>query len=78
MAAVFHLFPRTAEPPAAVRAMELAESIADLEYAIKSHDTLRRWFAGWFRVHVAASVLMYLLLGLHVWAGIRYGLRWFA
>ena len=71
-------FPRAAPAPAAVRAVELAESMADLEYAIKSHETLRWWFAGWFRVHVAASVVMYLLLGLHVWAGVRYGLRWFA
>ena len=77
VATVFHLFPRTSQPPA-VRAMELAEAMADLEYAIKTHDTLRRWFAGWLRVHVVASVLMYALLALHVWAAIHYGLRWFA
>ncbi len=78
VAALFHLFPRTTRPPAAVRAMELAESMADLEYAIKTHETFRWWFGFWFRVHVVASVLMYLLLALHVWAGIHYGLRWFA
>ena len=78
VAALFHLFPRTTQPPAAVRAMELAESMADLEYAIKTHETFRWWFGFWFRVHVVASVLMYLLLALHVWAGIHYGLRWFA
>jgi hypothetical protein len=78
VAALFHLFPRTTQPTAAVRAMELAESMADLEYAIKTHETFRRWFAGWLRVHVVASVLMYVLLALHVWAGILYGLRWFA
>jgi hypothetical protein len=75
---VFHLFPRTARPPAAVRAMELAGSMADLEYAVKTHETFRWWFGFWFRVHVVSSVLMYLLLTLHVWAGIHYGLRWFA
>jgi hypothetical protein len=78
VAALFHLFPRTARPPAAARAMELAESMADLEYAVKTHEIFRWWFGFWFRVHVAASVLMYLLLALHVWAGIHYGLRWFA
>ncbi len=78
VAALFHLFPRTTRPPAAVRAMELAESMADLEYAIKTHETFRWWFGFWFRVHVVGSVLMYLLLALHVWAGIHYGLRWFA
>lgn len=77
-AALMHKFPHSTRPPASVRAMELAESMADLEYAIKSHDTLRRWFAGWLRVHIVASILMYLLLALHVWAGIHYGLRWFA
>jgi hypothetical protein len=71
-------FPRTVPAPAAVRAVGLAESMADLEYSIKSHETLRRWFAGWFRIHIASCVVMYLLLGLHVWAGVRYGLRWFA
>ena len=36
---------RAAPPaPAAVRAVELAESMADVEYAIKTHETLRRWF----------------------------------
>lgn len=80
VAAVFHLFPRTAPAPhpASVRAMELAESMADLEYAIKTDETFRWWFGFWLRVHVVASVLMYALLALHVWAGIHYGLRWFA
>lgn len=78
VAAVFHLFPRTTPAPAAVRAMELAESMADLEYAIKTHETFRWWFGFWFRVHVVASMLMYALLGLHVWAAVYYGLRWFA
>ncbi len=79
-AAVSHLFPRTAPAPhpASVRALELAESMADLEYAIKTDETFRWWFGFWLRVHVVASVLMYALLALHVWADIHYGLRWFA
>jgi hypothetical protein len=80
VAAVFHVLPRTASAPhpAWVRAMGLAESMADLEYAIKTHETFRWWFGFWLRVHVVTSGLMYLLLALHVWAGIHYGLRWFA
>lgn len=56
--------------------MELAESIANLEYAIKTHETFRWWFGFWFWIHVTASALMYVLLALHIWAGIHYGLRW--
>lgn len=79
-AAVLHVFPRTAPTPhpASVRAMELAESMADLEYAIKTDETFRWWFGFWLRTHVVTSVLMYLLLAFHVWAGVHYGLRWFA
>lgn len=64
--------------PAPVRALRLAEAIADLEYAIKTHETFRRWFAGWLRFHVVISAVLYVLLGLHVWAGIHFGLRWFS
>jgi hypothetical protein len=78
VAPAFRLVRRTTQPPAAVRAMELAESMADLEYAIKTHETFRWWFGFWLWAHVAASAAMYALLALHVWAGIHYGLRWFA
>ena len=59
------------------RAVRLAESIADLEYAIRSHELLKRKFAVWLKLHIAASVIFYTLLGLHIWAGIYFGLRWF-
>jgi hypothetical protein len=61
-----------------VRALRLAESMADLEYAIKTHETFKRWFAGWLRWHVLISFVLYALLALHVWAGIHFGLRWFS
>jgi hypothetical protein len=64
--------------PAPVRALRLAEAIADLEYAIKTHETFRRWFAGWLRFHIVISFALYALLALHVWAGIHFGLRWFS
>jgi hypothetical protein len=62
---------------APVRALRLSESMADLEYAIKTHEAFRRWFAGWLKFHIMISVVLYVLLALHIWAGIYFGLRWF-
>ena len=59
------------------RAVSLAESVADLEYAVKTHDLLKRRFAIWLTVHIATSLAFYILLALHVWAAIYFGLRWF-
>jgi hypothetical protein len=70
--------PSGAAAPALVRATDIAESIADVEYAIASHERLRRWFFGWLWVHVAASVALYFLLAVHVWCAVRLGLRWFS
>lgn len=58
------------------KAVRLAESMADLEYAIKAHELLKRRSALWLKLHIASSVLFYALLGLHVWAGVYFGLRW--
>ncbi|MCL4853655.1 MAG: hypothetical protein KJZ78_20050 [Bryobacteraceae bacterium] len=60
-----------------VRALRLAESIADVEYAIKTHETFKRWFAKWLKLHIVISFILYGLLALHVWAVIYFGLRWF-
>lgn len=59
------------------RAVRLAESIADLEYAIKTHELLKRRAAQWLKAHIATSCAFYLLLVLHVWSAIYFGLRWF-
>lgn len=64
--------------PASARAVRLAESIADLEYAIKTHETFKDWFAIWLKFHIVISFILYGLLALHVWAGIYFGLRWFS
>jgi hypothetical protein len=63
--------------PVSLRAIHLTESMADLEYAIKTHETFKRWFAGWLKFHIVISFILYGLLALHVWAGIHFGLRWF-
>lgn len=63
--------------PVSIRALRIADSMADLEYAIKTHEHFKHWFAGWLKFHIVISVFLYALLGLHVWAGIHFGLRWF-
>ncbi len=55
----------------------LVGSIADVESALEARETLKRWFSWWLRLHIAMAVGLYLLLALHVWAGIHFGLRWF-
>jgi hypothetical protein len=58
------------------QAVEVASSIADLEYAIKTHDHFKRRFATWLTVHILGSLVFYALLGLHIWASFYFGLRW--
>lgn len=60
-----------------VRALRLTESIADVEYAIKTHESFKRLFGLWLKFHIAISAVLYVLLGLHVWSEIHFGLRWF-
>lgn len=60
------------------RAIELAEAIADTEYAIRADEVLQRRFRVWLTVHIAASIAFYVLLALHIWGGIQFGLRWFS
>lgn len=62
---------------ASLRALGIADAIADLEYAVRTHETFKRAFAGWLKLHLAISVLLYVLLALHIWSGIHFGLRWF-
>ncbi|MBL4698220.1 MAG: hypothetical protein JKX70_05235 [Phycisphaerales bacterium] len=57
--------------------IEIAESIADVEYAISTHETFKRAFKVWLRWHIIISMGFYVLLALHVWSGIHFGLRWF-
>lgn len=56
---------------------DLAESIADTEYAISTHDFFKRLFSGWLKLHIILSSFFYILLALHI-GGVNYfGLRWF-
>lgn len=63
--------------PAGLRALKLADAIADVEYAIRSHETFKRAFGIWLKFHIVISMSLYALLALHVWSAIWFGLRWF-
>jgi hypothetical protein len=53
-----------------------AESVADLEYAIRTHELFKRWCRRWLTLHIVLSVILYGLLALHIGAGVYFGLRW--
>ncbi len=57
--------------------LRLSESIADLEYAIKMHETFKKWFGRWLKFHIIISCALYVFMVLHIWAAIHFGLRWF-
>jgi uncharacterized membrane protein YagU involved in acid resistance len=65
-------------PRAPLRALDLAESIAAVEYAIKTHEWFQSAFRLWLRFHITIAFILYGLLALHVWSGIHFGLRWFS
>lgn len=67
------------EPPSdrpAAEVIRIADSVADLEYAVRMHEFFKRWFARSLKLHIVLSVILYLLLALHIGSGIYFGLRW--
>ncbi len=57
--------------------LQLVDSIAEVEYAIKTHGLFKRWLSRWLKFHIVISFVLYALLLLHVWAAVHFGLRWF-
>lgn len=57
--------------------LRLAESIADVEYAIRTHEHFKQWFGSWLKLHIALSFLLYGLLFVHIYYAVYFGLRWF-
>ena len=55
---------------------KLIGAIADLEYGMRSRETIKRAFTGWMFVHITAALVMYPALALHIWNGLYFGLRW--
>ena len=54
----------------------LAESVADLEYSVRMHEIFKVWFSRSLKFHIVVSIGFYVLLALHIGAGVQYGLRW--
>lgn len=69
--------PRRTHAVSVGTAVRLAESIADLEYAVSTHEKFKRWFSRWLKWHIVISVCLYILMALHIWASIHFGVRWF-
>ncbi len=61
---------------ASVPRRRLLGAIADLEHAIDGREALNRVLSRWTMLHIAAALVMYPLLALHIWNGIYFGLRW--
>ncbi len=57
--------------------LDLTESLADVEYAIRSHNVFKKLFSRWLKFHIVLSLIFYSLLFLHVTGEIYFGLRWF-
>lgn len=53
-----------------------AESVADLEYGVRTNELFKRWFRHSIKWHIGLSVILYVLLALHIGSGIYFGLRW--
>ncbi len=58
--------------------VDVVSSIADVESAISGRESLKKWFTLWFRTHYTLVISMYLLLILHIWSAIHFGIRWFS
>lgn len=60
-----------------IKAYKLSDTIADLEFAITSNNTFKLAFKYWQKIHITIAVFLYILLLLHIWTAIYFGLRWF-
>lgn len=60
----------------AAEVIRTADGVADLEYAIKTHEFFKRWFARSLTLHIVLSMMFYVLLAVHVGSGFYFGLRW--
>lgn len=60
----------------AKEAHDLSESIADLEYALQSHAAIKRIFGHWIKFHIVLSIFFVILLMMHIWSSLYFGVRW--
>lgn len=59
-----------------LQAIALSETIADLEYAIGTHDLAKKTFTKWLKFHIFLSSIFYVLLAAHVASEMYFGIRW--
>lgn len=62
--------------PAALRAVRLSESMADIEYALKTREAAKATFARWLACHIVIAIVLYALLFIHIWSAWYFGIRW--
>lgn len=67
----------TGTAKAGAELLQVASAAADLQYSVLFQERVRKAFNAWLSAHIAFSMVFYLLLALHIWAGIYFGLRWF-
>lgn len=60
----------------ASRLVAVADTMADVESAIRTEEVMRDLFDKWLPLHIVMAIVLYGLLALHVWSGLYYGLRW--
>jgi hypothetical protein len=56
--------------------LQIVDAMSDLEYSIKIHETFKRWFGRWLKLHIVISLTLYVLLIFHIGSEIYFGLRW--
>lgn len=64
--------------PAAWRAVRLSESMADIEYSLKTREAAKATFAKWLACHILVAIVLYALLFIHIWSAWYFGIRWLA
>ena len=62
--------------PSGIPLERLVGAVSDLEFQVGARERLKKTFARWIVVHIASAIVMYVLLVLHIWSAIYYGLRW--
>lgn len=67
---------RNLADPGEIEAIRLADAIADVEYAMRTHQTFKRYFSKWLKLHIFISLFLYLLILLHIYAEWHFGIRW--
>lgn len=59
------------------RVVEVTHSMAEVEASINAHESFKRLFTGWLKLHLVLSFILYTILALHIYAALHFGIRWF-